>query len=276
MIEFSVNEERCTDCGLCLRECPVGIIVAGATPQLTDESACIGCQHCFAVCPTAAISILGNNPDRFEPVTDNGAVRSGLQNLIISRRSIRKFKKEGVPQQDLENLLQIIWHAPKGVNNKELLLTVSSTREATEAIKDEVYQRLLADISSGKIPESPENEYLQWAAQEKRDNDRDIIFREAPHFLIASSPETSPCPKEDALISLSYFELMANAMGIGTLWDGMLKWSIDTMFPDLRERIGIPADHLIGYAMVFGVPAVKYQRTINPGVPNINLFTNGK
>ncbi len=274
MIEFAINQERCTSCGLCSAECPVGIITCDPGPELTDDSACIGCQHCLAVCPTAAISVLGNDPDQSKPIKQND-MRNGLEHLITSRRSIRKFKKADVPQQDIEDLLNIVWHAPKGINNKDLLLTVSSTREATESISAEVYRRLIEKLGTEKSPDSPESEYLQWAAQEMKDNNKDIIFRGAPHFLIASSPESSPCPKEDALIAMSYFELMANGMGMGTLWDGMLKWSIDTVFPDLRERIGIPDDHIIGYAMVFGIPAVKYQRTVNPGTANINLLSKG-
>ncbi|MBL4560886.1 MAG: hypothetical protein JKX79_07855 [Labilibaculum sp.] len=32
-----------------------------------------------------------------------------------------------------------------------------------------------------------------------------------------------------------YFELIANSHGIGTLWNGMIKWAIDDIDTDLRE-----------------------------------------
>ena len=42
-----------------------------------------------------------------------------------------------------------------------------------------------------------------------------------------------------------YFELIANSHGIGTLWNGMIKWTIDDINPELRALIGIPKDHTI-------------------------------
>jgi hypothetical protein len=37
--------------------------------------------------------------------------------------------------------------------------------------------------------------------------------------------------------------------------------------PDLSARLGIPAGHLLGYAMAFGWPAVEYHRTVQRGGP---------
>lgn len=44
---------RCTQCGLCARECPAGAIPPDA-PRSTDKSKCISCMHCVAVCPQQA------------------------------------------------------------------------------------------------------------------------------------------------------------------------------------------------------------------------------
>lgn len=77
----------------------------------------------------------------------------------------------------------------------------------------------------------------------------------------------------DTHIFLSYFELMAQSMGLGTLWNGMVKEALDKVLPDVRERLGVPADHVIGYAMLFGRSAVTYQRTVERGPANINMIT---
>jgi hypothetical protein len=39
-------------------------------------------------------------------------------------------------------------------------------------------------------------------------------------------------------------------------------WAIRDIAPELRAALGIPEDHVIGYVMSFGKPAVKYQRTV--------------
>ena len=69
------------------------------------------------------------------------------------------------------------------------------------------------------------------------------------------------------------FELLAQANEIGTLWNGMLKWAFEDILPDLKKRIGIPDDHMIGYIMVFGKPAVKYARTVEKEKPLIKYIS---
>ena len=90
----------------------------------------------------------------------------------------------------------------------------------------------------------------------------DVLFRGAPHLLVVSAPKHVPSPMPDCMIALSYFELFAQANGVGTVWDGLAKWAIADLLPESRARLGIPEDHQVGYAMVFGKPAVQYARTV--------------
>jgi len=79
---------------------------------------------------------------------------------------------------------------------------------------------------------------------------------------------SSPMP--DCLIALSYFELFAQANGVGTVWNGLAKWAINDLVPEARHLLGIPDDHLTGYVMAFGKPAVHYHRTVQHGPAVIN------
>ena len=73
---------------------------------------------------------------------------------------------------------------------------------------------------------------------------------------------TVPTPEPDCLIALSYFELFAQANGVGTVWNGLAKWAINDLLPETRHLLGIPDDHIFGYAMVFGYPDVHFTRTV--------------
>jgi hypothetical protein len=79
--------------------------------------------------------------------------------------------------------------------------------------------------------------------------------------LIVSAGPEAICPSEDATLALAYFELLAQSAGLGTVWWGMFKMLMLAL-PELKPVIGIPDDHQYYYAMLFGVPAVRYARTV--------------
>jgi len=74
----------------------------------------------------------------------------------------------------------------------------------------------------------------------------------------------------DCLIALSYFELFAQSLNVGTVWNGLAKWAINDLVPETRQRLGIPDGHQIGYVMSFGKPAVQYSRTVQYRSPIIH------
>ncbi len=50
----NILPEKCTQCGLCVENCPQGIISLNPYPVI-DESSCIACYHCHRICPAGAI-----------------------------------------------------------------------------------------------------------------------------------------------------------------------------------------------------------------------------
>ena len=91
--------------------------------------------------------------------------------------------------------------------------------------------------------------------------------------MVVSSPEAGPSPQADTIIALSYFELMAFSLGLGTVWDGLAKWALTAILPEMIEKLGVPKDHLVGYMMAFGWPAIKYHRTVQRGDAQVNLVS---
>jgi len=103
-----------------------------------------------------------------------------------------------------------------------------------------------------------------------RENHVDILFRGAPHFVVASAPLDAATPQVDCVIALSYFELLAHTRGIGTVWDGLAFWAITEVVPEAREWLRIPEDHVIGYCMAFGLPRISFARTVQHASPEVN------
>jgi len=257
MLQFAVNSEQCTRCGLCVRDCPAQIIrQEGATvPRIEpdQEPLCYQCQHCLAVCPTAALSILGRNPLDSLPLTGL-PVLDQVERYVRGRRSIRQYRDENVDPSLLQRLLTTLANVPTGVNRRELTFTVIDDRAVMQEIRTKVY-KALAKAQTGQVPE-----YLNTAATAYFSQGIDRVFRGAPHALIVSAPPDAPCPSQDVVLALAYFEFLAQCAGLGTVWWGMIR-SILEALPELKPLVNLPADHVY-YAMLFGVPAVHFARTV--------------
>jgi len=272
MIQFHLDEERCTQCGECAEDCPAGIISMDDFPEITNAERCYQCQHCLAVCPTGAVSILGNNPDDSMLLDDIMVDPAGLAMLIKGRRSVRRYTGRDLPLSLIDELLDVSCHAPTGVNSRSVLFTVIKEGVVLSRFREEVMAGLAKKKEAGKLPPGLVEQYLGMAVDVWQNKGKDILFRGAPHLLITSAPKDSPCPVQDTHIALTTFQLMAHARGVGTVWDGMVMMAL-TVCPDLIARLGIPADHLLGYAMVFGEPAVEYHRTVQRGPARVNVVS---
>ncbi|WP_321297598.1 nitroreductase family protein [Marinifilum fragile] len=270
MIDFKVAENKCIECGLCKEDCPVGII--NLTPKASiakeKEKNCMKCQHCLAICPTGAISILGKKPEDSVSYKAEMPSAQAMSNHIKTRRSVRKFKDENLDQELIRELMETASHAPTGHNDNAVLFSLIDNKEDILIFRDAVYKAIKKASVEGNLPKK----YAMLASFQKlwEKVGVDIIFRNAPHMLIATAPAKDASPKIDSIITLTYFEFAANANNVATLWNGMITWVIEEIDPSLRDLIGIPQDHSIGYTMIFGKAGVKYARGIQSDGLHLN------
>lgn len=103
----TINQDACTGCGRCIKDCIAGTI------SLQDHKArsagsCLLCGHCVAVCPTGAVSIPEYDMEDVEELApEEAALETGrLLKAIKSRRSIRSYKQMPVSRSYMELLLQ--------------------------------------------------------------------------------------------------------------------------------------------------------------------------
>ena len=270
MIQFQVDEERCIQCGECAADCPAGVISLDDYPKITNENGCFRCQHCLAICPTGAVSILGRDPGASIPLEGNMPDPGRLETLIKGRRSVRRYSTRDLDPELIDKLLDIAWYSPTGVNAQGVLFTVVREGRVMNKLREEVMDQLAKLKDEGKLPSGFAGQYLGGAVKAWQEGGMDIIFRGAPHLLITSAPKDAPCPVQDAHIALTTFQLMAHAHGVGTVWDGMFMMAL-SVIPGLAARIGIPENHIVGYAMAFGEPAVEYHRTVQRGPAMVNI-----
>jgi nitroreductase len=70
-------------------------------------------------------------------------------------------------------------------------------------------------------------------------------------------------------LALSYLELAAPGLGLGTCWAGLLQGALLSHQP-VRELVGIAEGHSHHYPMMVGYPKVKYHRLPERRQPRID------
>ena len=132
------------------------------------------------------------------------------------------------------------------------------SREKLDGLRQKVMHALVKASKMGHIPER--FAYIEKAVSAYVEHQADAIFRGAPHVLVVSAPPQPPRSTEDIAIALSYFELLAQSAGLGTVWCGFLKLALESV-PELKPLFDLPPHHHY-YPMLFGHPAVHYTRTV--------------
>lgn len=268
MMDFVVDRQLCVQCGACVGDCPTdAIAMVDLYPAAVNEPACIKCQHCLAVCPQGAISIFGRAPGDSMSLEGRGVDPDKLERLMKGRRSVRQYRQTNVEPEIIRRLLDVAWHAPTGQNRQQVRFTVVDNRETMADIRAGILDGLERLVREGKLNG---NEFFGNFPREWKENGKDILFRGAPHLLVTSVPAHGVSPMPDCLIAMSYFELFAQSLGLGTVWDGIARHAID-LVPETKARLGIPEDHVIGFLMAFGWPLVGYARTVQRGAPDVSV-----
>ena len=265
--KFAVTKESCTHCGLCIQDCPIYALEFDDEqfPQYAPGKAefCIGCQHCLAICPSGAASFGGKKPEHSHSVSLEHS--AGLLQLIQSRRSIRRYKDAPVDSAAVQEIVKMLPFIPTAKNADDLYFSLVATKEKMDAILRVTYQKI-AEM------ENPTGLYL--LAKEAFHAGKDLIFRGAPAMVaVATDKETvaEGCETVDSVIALSYFELYAQSLGLGTTWCGYA-FMIAQQIPEMYALLEIPENYTLGYTMLFGMPAVKYQRTTQPDMFKVNIL----
>lgn len=269
---FRVDAEKCVACGACVKDCLAGIIeldgsVAAIRAENDDE--CVRCQHCLAVCPTGAVSVAGAVPEMSLPAA--GLSPEALERFIRSRRSVRQFAPQGVPPDEIRRILDVVACAPTGVNMRHRRFAVI----LEPAVMDDFRARTAKTLVEKEKSLPPDTVWLVELARLWLDSGVDVICRGAPHLLVVTAGPNQVCKVPDCLIALSYFDLYAQACGIGTTWAGMVE-GVLRQCPESREWLGIPPDHEIGYAMLFGRAGVAYSRTVNHAAEDVAILSTLK
>ena len=231
-------------------------------PQLSHPERCMRCQHCFAICPTGAVTFDSHRAEEALATKDLVLpTPEALANWLRTRRSIRHFSTTKEVDRDvLDGIFKVLGNTPTGCNARSLTFTCIATRKSMDAFREEFIRTVEKHRDGTKLLPR----WLAIPAIKLRKGGEDTFFRGAPGLVVISSDETAPgvtTPQEDVTIACSNFELLANANGISTCWCGFLNLVQKEVPEILESTLGIRRTTPF-YAMLFGVGAVRYPRGV--------------
>jgi nitroreductase/NAD-dependent dihydropyrimidine dehydrogenase PreA subunit len=262
MSYITIDLEKCNKDGICVMACPTKVIQMDSTdevPRPSDDfkEYCLECGHCAAVCPTGAFSLEWLKSAQCPPILKEVALsEQQTEQFLRSRRSIRNFKDRAVEREKLDKLLQIACYAPSARNNQPWHWTVVADPAETHRLAG-----MVIDWMRSVIEEFPKRAELRgfprvvaaWDAGEER------ICRGAPHIIVVHGDWEYGFGPEDSALALSYLELFAPSIGLGSCWGGYF-YSAVNAYPPLFKALDLPSDHKAFGAVMVGYPKLKYQR----------------
>ena len=186
---------------------------------------------------------------------------------IVSRNVNNKSGKvyiaspdEEIPQETFNKLKEMFPYIPTGCNTNTLYFSIIESKSAMDTIREKVRKKILKLISNKLF--SPLGKKFEHY-KTNFENGEDLIFRNAPHMIVVSSSINAPCANVDPIIALSYIELYAQSMGLGTCWCGFAQACFKFM-PEFAPILDIPDGYKPVYVMLLGKPDIKYTRTTLP------------
>ena len=249
-----IQSEKCIGCGKCAEDCLANKIKVEYGKAIQNGD-CIECGHCVAICPCEAISIPEYDMADVKRYTkeERQVEPEKLLASIKFRRSIRDYVQKPVEQEKLEMLLQAGRYTATAKNNQGCYFVF--VQNELETVKKMVWEHI-DELLSGPVTKLPKEmvPFLAFNRQRKMDPANDYLFRNAPVVLFI----TSDWPL-DAGLAAQNIETMANAMGLGVLFNGYLARVADAN-EGLKEYLGIKGQN-IKACMLLGYPNVSYVRT---------------
>jgi nitroreductase/formate hydrogenlyase subunit 6/NADH:ubiquinone oxidoreductase subunit I len=267
---FRIDEQTCNTDGLCAQVCPFGLIEwqKGEVPVAiaNADSLCIRCGHCVAICPTESFHHVDMEPTLCPPIHQEWQLnREQCEHFLRARRSIRLYKKKEVERVKLRQLIEMARYAPTAINSQGirwLVIDQGDTLATMTTYVIEWMQWLEREMPEMAAPLHVDRVIGRWQ------QGIDGILRQAPALIVAYAEAESRMAPTSCTIALSYLELAATGLGLGTCWAGYFNAAANS-YPPLKQALGLGNEQQCYGAMMVGYPALRYKRLPTRNEPEI-------
>ncbi|MCL2079742.1 MAG: nitroreductase family protein [Oscillospiraceae bacterium] len=179
-------------------------------------------------------------------------MKNSVVEVIMSRRSVRKYKQEQVEEMLLSTIIEAGRFAPSGgdaqlthiiaIQNPDILrdiIRISKSEFAKMPITDNMYDSLRSTIEHALMPEF----------------DFDYIYG-APTLIIIANKKACTNAMADSICVLQNILIAAEALGVGACYQNAPHWLDDSEgFRKYMYTLGLGKDETIAGAVSLGYSA---------------------
>ena len=302
-----VDEEKCDGCGRCVKTCPMEILrMRDGHPgeeHYFDAFRCIACDSCVAVCPTGAIERIGvyrvlegmyRNTDVF-PDVDNTYPRpfgdatpprfedcedrlTETERVSFKRRSVRLFRKEQVPREMVERVIEAGRFAPSAGNcqpwafvaiqDKEMIdeLCVKTERmldlvvglgfpsRREDFARRPLHQRALAALLSLRMPGNVDQRGAVGAKAVYEHPEHGLFLGASTVILVLKDRRGIGQVDLDVALCVENMVLAAHSLGLGTCIIGLMNIPLRFYPRFVKRKLGIAPPFEFFTAVALGYP----------------------
>jgi nitroreductase/NAD-dependent dihydropyrimidine dehydrogenase PreA subunit len=253
-----IDYDKCINCGICITACsdPERFFKKDKEQDKVifedPESECAQCGQCIAQCPENAIIYEDMGESfTFENIESPEKYISydKIFNFLSANRSTRKYKKEKVPTEILKKVFKAMQRAPTAANMRTEDFTIISDEEKIKLIADAIGEVIKTDPSL-------KNQFSEQLEIYGKYYDIPLYY-DAPHLIFVTSRLNMMMEGYNIGNIVTYGRLAAQALGLGTCWNGWTQLAIHVN-PKIKRLAKIKGNVIA--AFIIGYPDVKFYR----------------
>ena len=306
---MKVDPEKCTQCGLCILNCPFKAWEKGEgdVPRLKSEYECFSCYNCMAACPVEAISIVepyhvdtgfwktephplpARLPLEPKDAEGNPDQWTAIEEAVMQRRSVRNFKEDPVPEPLIRRVLEAGRFAPSAGNCQPWKFVVITDRELISQMDEALFEAISGIYYTYLDDEKVEGlaPMVEGEPGPKLFDPRVVlggmgfisrkyapVSLNAPAvILIAGDQRAISGPELHTGICVQNMNLVANSLGIKSCWVGF--YVVLEMLPALKEKLGLAPPWTILMGLVMGYPKFRQEGIVPREFRPVTWFREG-
>ncbi|SNQ60890.1 nitroreductase family protein [Candidatus Methanoperedens nitratireducens] len=175
-----------------------------------------------------------------------------ITEVIKTRRCVREYKEDPVPDEDIKFLIDCARYAPSGFNMQPWSFLVVKNKETMRRISESGKKAMIPLLEPIKDTSKKASDFLVFLKTKGTS-----MFYNAPVLVIILGNKNAPTADYDCAMAAQNMMLAAHSKGIGSCWiGGALPALMDN---ELLKELGAPADYKAIAPLIFGYPKGKTQ-----------------